>query len=693
MAPPRAASMLRSAPITIPCLAVLPLLAWWSADQAGSSVTRWAPGALAVLVLLAIAFLTVPNTWSRVPRLVLAAAALLLASTAWSFATIGWADDRGAALEGADRGLLYLALFCLFALWRQRTQTATVLVTAWTFIVIAIALVAALRLPGAAHPQDLFLDDRLSFPAGYPNASAATFAMAIWPAIVLAASARVPIAVRAACAGGAVLCIDLALLAQSRGALIAMPATGLLTLALVPGRLRTLAALLPVAAGVGLSARATLHVSDVLQRVSGLPAEQTIATAGRHILLGGVVAAAIVAAFAAVERHRPPRRVTRERIAVAWRAVALAAIAVAVVGGGVALGDPVHRVDSAWDSFKGGYKYDPDQTSRLVGGLGSNRYDFYRVALDVFKAHPVVGHGVDGFQQDYLRQGRSTETPRYPHSWELRALSQTGLIGALLLVGALGCAFAAGLRGMRAGSADPDNAVLRAATGGAALMGATYLLVHGSADWFFELAGLGAPLFVLLGLAAGLAPARVVAADATATAGRVRRRRARGPVQLGVVAVGLVASLVLLVPPLLSALDEQAATSFFVARPLDAYQRLHRATDENPFSDRAPLLEGSIALRFGDLARADRAFAQALDRVPDGQYATLQRGAIASARGDRVRARALLARAVQLAPRDPIAREALQVVSSGGTVDVTNLTRRILADAQQLTAPSPTPKG
>ncbi len=65
---------------------------------------------------------------------------------------------------------------------------------------------------------------------------------------------------------------------------------------------------------------------------------------------------------------------------------------------------------------------DSTSGSRLVSGLGSDRYDFYRVALDEFAAHPLVGIGADNFRQQYLAHGRSDETPHYPHSVELRTL-------------------------------------------------------------------------------------------------------------------------------------------------------------------------------------------------------------------------------------------------------------------------------
>ena len=48
------------------------------------------------------------------------------------------------------------------------------------------------------------------------------------------------------------------------------------------------------------------------------------------------------------------------------------------------------RLEHGWDTFKGGYGANSTSGSRLISGLGSNRYDFYRVALDEFLAHPLA---------------------------------------------------------------------------------------------------------------------------------------------------------------------------------------------------------------------------------------------------------------------------------------------------------------
>jgi tetratricopeptide (TPR) repeat protein len=358
----------------------------------------------------------------------------------------------------------------------------------------------------------------------------------------------------------------------------------------------------------------------------------------------------------------------------------------------------VAHVQPSWDTFKGGYAADSVNGNRLVSGLGSNRYDFYRVALNEFVAHPVAGIGADNFAQQYLRYGRSDETPHYPHSVELRTLAQTGVIGALLALVGLGAALVAAARGLRGG--DPLARTVVAA----ALGGFGYWVVHGSFDWFWEFAGLGAPAFALLGVACALAPraraalaqstheAQLVteaspAAGASPISGEVLGRRRAAVLSrlgIGVGALVAVAAALSLAAPWLSQLQVQSAARVWRQAPQTAYARLNSAARLNPLSDEAYLVAGSIALRFGDLARADHEFALALGRTPGDAYAALELGAIASTENDRRAALAQLERAARLNPRDPLTRQALRLAREGKRVNVEELNRSILLKAQQL---------
>jgi len=139
-----------------------------------------------------------------------------------------------------------------------------------------------------------------------------------------------------------------------------------------------------------------------------------------------------------------------------------------------------------------------------------------------------------------------------------------------------------------------------------------------------------------------------------------------------------------LATPWLSQLQVQSAARIWTKAPRRAYARLNDAARLNPLSEEAYLVAGSIALRFGDLVRADHEFTLALGRTPGDAYATLELGAIASTREDHRSALELLERAARLNPRDPLTRKALLLARAGRRVDIQDLNRSILLNAQQL---------
>jgi tetratricopeptide (TPR) repeat protein len=674
---------LRAAPATLPALAAMALFLVWATDQAGYPVTHWGPGGLIVMALLGMALGVIGLRTREIPVAVKIALACLAAYTALSFLSILWAAVPGEAWEGANRTLLYLLVFALFACWRQRGQPAALLLVAWTLAMAGLALFTALHADGAtgAALQRLLPGGRLVDPTGYPNANAAQWLMAAWPAVLLARSERLPWPLRGLLAGAAVLLAGVALLSQSRGSLYATPVVLVLVFALIPGRIRSFALLAPVAAGIAAAAPTVLRVGNHLRGGSVVPA--TLHSAITAILVSAAAVALAVALGAAVESRRSFSSTAVSRLRAGIAVAAVVTLLVAVAGGLAAAGNPVTRIRHSWDSFKGGYSTNTSE-SRLVSGLGSNRYDFYRVALDEFRAHPVLGIGADNFQQQYLARGHSSETPRYPHSVELRTLAQTGLIGALLAVVGIAAALIAAAGALRSSDA------LARAVAAAALTGFAYWAVHSSFDWFWEFAGLGAPALALLGLAGSLAPARRTAVGppsgaVSEPAGRARLagRRAR----LAVLLAGGLAALagaLSLAAPWLSQLEVQEAARIWTTAPATAYARLDEAAQLNPLSDEPYLIAGSIALRYGDLPRADRDFVRALRRTPGDAYATLERGAIASARGERAAAVRLLGRAVRLNPRDALTRQALLLARAGRRISIDELNRGILLKARQL---------
>lgn len=655
---------LRAAPVTLPCLLAVVASLVLAADGGGVRLASWTPVAFGLLALLAVTAVLLRDGLRAVPAPVLAALGGLAAVCAWTYLSILWAADQGAAWEAANRTLLYLLVAALFGLWRQRPETAAFLLAAWSAGMVAVAALVAVRVLGADSLRAWFNGDRLVEPAGYANAAAAMWLLAAWPCVALAASARVPLAVRALLAGGIVLLVDLALLSLSRGAVLSLPVVVVLVLAVAPGRLRHAAVLAVAGAGVAATAPLVLDVGPALRIGVG---EGAAVDDALRAALAGALATGVAFACGVALGRRAVREAwlgpqTAARARAVWARTAVAGGVLGVVVLVAAAGNPVARAGDAWDSFRGSYETSRGAGESRLGELGSNRSDFYRVALDTFSAEPVLGVGADNYQAAYLRRGRARETPRYAHSWPLGTLAQLGLVGALLVaawLGATGWAAARALRG-------PDALAVAVATG--ALAAFAGFLVHGAGDWFWEFPPLALPAFALLGLALALIPPRAVS----------RGRRA-GLVGAGAIVVLCAVAAGSVWAPWASERDSAQAGRTWPADPLGAYERVERAATLNPLSAGPYLTGGTIALRRRTLDIADRYFAAALARNPDSAYATLQRGAIASARGDTARAIALLRRATALDRRDEVAAAALRTALRGESVDVDQLGTELLA--------------
>jgi tetratricopeptide (TPR) repeat protein len=691
---------LRRSPTVLPALGAVALFVLWASDQSGYPLTHWAPGALVVIALLVIALAAVRPRIAQIPRVVKFALAALAAYTVLAYFSILWSRVPGDAWEGANRTLLYLAVFALFACWRLDGLAAAVLLSAWTLAMVALAVFVLLHLDTATRAtlERAIPEARLVYPSDYVNSAAAQWLMAFWPALLLARSPRLPAYLRGALAGGAVILAQVALLSLSRGALYSCVVMLVIVFALSPERVRTFAVFVPIAVGIAVSAPAVLNVGE--EAPGRVVLASNLHSAVAVVLAAAAVTGVVVALLAALERRWPGSFPARASVRRAIAGAAIATLIASLTAGWVAAGDPVARAEHAWNTFKSPKGYGANGSgNRLLSGLGSSRYDFYRVALDEFVSHPVLGIGSDNFQQQYLVHGRTSTTPHYPHSLEMRTLSQTGLIGAALALAGLTAALVAAFRGGISKAArvrDP----LAGAVAVAALAGFLYWVVHGSVDWLWEFAGLGAPAFALLGLACALCPAdrhevshardpEVAPASATGTPGRAPPPAARS--LLGVALAARVAGAIValaacasLVAPWLSELQVQSAARIWAHAPRRALRELNTAADWNPLSDEANLLGGTIALRFGDLALADHQFALALERNPGGAYAMLERGAIASARGERNQAVVLLTRALELYPRSALARAALKTALAGGRVDLGELNRMILREAREL---------
>jgi len=657
----------RSVECTIVGVAALAVFAWWTSQAGGYFERDWMAGTLLLLVVGASSVIGLRSEITLPGRAAAVALGALAAYVAWSFLTILWADTPADALEGARRALAYLLFFTVFALlpWTRRTVLGALLAFIATMTVIAVHTLA--RLAGDAQLADRFMDGSLLGPVGYHNASAALFTMAAVPALMLATRRELPTWLRPPLLAVPTLLLGLAALGQSRGWLLTLPVVALAALLLSPDRLKLALFAVPVLAGLAFAAPDVIDLGEAGAGLMGIDSEAAmrplldvvvtklaLATAATF-----VIGAGLVAAERRWQTRAPLGRQARRRVAIALVGAGLAGATAA--GLLVTAGDPLQRIDSGWRQFT-----DVEYADSSSTGLGSGRYDFWRVALDSWRAHPVLGLGQDNFIEVYAAQRSTQEEPRWVHSLPLRLLTHTGLVGAALFL-----AFVVALARAATGAWRLTGEPGARAVVGAALLPAIVWAAHGSVDWFWEVPALSVVAFAFAAAVIGLGrPDRPPGSTGH------RGPRAQRAIAVATVATVLGAGAVLL-PEIVADRDIAVAEQTWRQDPARAYVRLDRAAGLNPLSPDAGLAEGRIALVRGDLRRARSAFAQAARRAQASWYPRFALGLVASAAREPDAARRHLRAARARNPREPLIADALRRVDGSAPLGFAEAQRRL----------------
>ena len=639
----------------LPALATFAICLVLVSQSGGVEPTTWLPAALLQLSLLVVLVALVHRF--SMPRLTVAAIGVLAALTTWSFLSILWADVRAPAWDGANLTLFYFAAFAALAFWPVRPVGAAAALTAFAAGLVVLGALALRDGIGAADPAAAVIyARRLSEPLGYPNATAVVFGMGAWLMLSLSQQQWLGRWWRALAVGLAVALAQLDFLAQSRGAVYTTPIVLVVYFALARRRLRAAA---PIAILALVSAPAVPTLLDVYNS-DGAAAQRDALGAAAGVLAASSLVGALIAALVLplLDRARVPTPSQRRFLRIAGLAVG--AIAVVLL---FAFAAPAARGERAWEQFKSGA--DPIGGTRL-GGLGSGRYDMWRVGLLEFERQPLQGIGANNFAVPYLEQRRAGEQPEYPHSLVVKTLAQLGLVGAFLLVAfvALGVGWSRG----------PDTQA-RGIAAAASVAFAAWLL-HATVDWLWEIPACGLMAFALLGLAAG-----VRREPGARLGGNRMRRRALLLAAGSAAAVAAVASLGF---PWISARYEARAADSWRSNPSAAYAELERASSLNPLSERPYLLLGAIASRLGDRPLMRSSFERALERNPFNWYAHLELAIALSDGSDRVRAARHIASAVELNPGEPLIRKVQRALADGRTVDPAEIDRALLEHVRTL---------
>jgi hypothetical protein len=438
--------------------------------RAWAGVIAWA--------LALVALVLVPGAVPRGRAAGLAIGGLALLGL-WTLVSIGWAPIAGSAYHAGQLNLLYLgALLAATGLLRGRaTLRAIEPVFALGALIVILYGLSQRFFPGAVHLTNSYTaEGRLDQPLSYWNAMGELAAIGFVLAARMTGDPSRPRGLRAAAAAAAAP-LGLGLyLSFSRGALFA-GAAGLLVLVVVSARREVLwgVAVCVVAGGVAAAVAAPFRGVTALAGGLGTRESQGVIV---------LVALVVIAALAALGAVSVTRRARGGPLALPARAPA---IALAVIGAGLALAIVLGAKETSGL---------PSGTSAArFTTLSSDRYDYWRVALDAFAKQPVHGVGAGGWAVEWLRFRREQAYAVDAHSLPLQTLAELGLIGIVALAA------------MLAGVIDAARQALARARPLAAgpVAALVVYLAHSPLDWDWQLPALTLVAVALAGAMLGLA--------------------------------------------------------------------------------------------------------------------------------------------------------------------------------------------
>ena len=366
-------------------------------------------------------------------------AGLLLAFAALSALSVVWSVAPDHSWQDSGRLLAYSGVFAaavaLVRVAPERWPAVLGGIALASVVVCAYALLTKI-FPGSLAPSDTFA--RLEEPYGYWNALGLTAAMGVICCMWLGARRSGHALLSALAYPAAGLLLLTLVLAYSRGALVALAIGLVLWFCLVPLRLRGAAVL--IVAGACAAAVAAFDFSKHALSAEGVALAQRT-SAGHQ--LGALVLAMVIAltvagiAIGFLDARRAPSLLLRRRVG----ALLLALIAFALVGFAGALahssrgftGSISHAVSVLTNPNA---KTPPNTPGRLTA-VASVRARYWKEALQIYDAHPVLGVGADGYQTARLRFRTETLEVKHAHGFAVQTLADLGLVGLAIALALL----------------------------------------------------------------------------------------------------------------------------------------------------------------------------------------------------------------------------------------------------------------
>ncbi|MBV9309881.1 MAG: O-antigen ligase family protein, partial [Solirubrobacterales bacterium] len=571
---------------------------------------------------------------------------------AWSGVTLIWSVTPDQTWTEVNRALTYALVLVVAIAAGSSHERSRELIAAGALGAVLVVTLYALgqKLFPGIHVGGIFsfnqtqLVPRLQEPFGYWNALGLFVALGIPIALVLAVDRRRGERLRLAALVAIQLMGLVVGLTYSRGAVLALVCGLVVVIAFSRARLRSLMWLaLPCLAMVpplvvGLTSHSLTNVSVSLAQRE---------RAG--LVLAGVVVLSVLALWMAGQRllllersvevsPRQAERIGRGLAGALAVGLVCASVAVALSSRGLS-----GTVSHAWTSFTTTRAIGNYNPGRLLSADSANRWVWWKEAASAFGNRPLGGWGAGSFGVVNLLYRHNTLSVQQPHSVPLQFLVETGIIGAMLALAAFASLVAVCAGGIRR-SGGSERLLSAALLAGIAIYG-----VHALYDWDWDIPGVTLPAVLFAGVLIGA---------------RGHRPRSLIPHGVGPLARSLAlaaATAVMCVFVLSGAAPSVAASkasAAVVTASSPSQSAIDRAQDDaavatrlDPLSDAGPLANATIALRRGNLVRAQHYTLQAIRRDPNDVEAWQRLVFIEFARHDEVGVYQSLQRLLRLDPQ------------------------------------------
>jgi len=420
-------------------------------------------------------------------------------------ASVLWSVEPDGSFQAAGRLLSYTLFFAVAViagrLAPRRFTPVFGALALWSLAVCAYAL-ATKVFPATLAAQETYA--RLQAPYGYWIATGLTAVLGVFAALWFAARREGHALARALAFPLITLLVVVLLLTYSRGPLVVLVVGLALWFALVPLRLRSLAAL---AVGVlfAVPPIAFAFANHALSSEAVPLAARSRAGSQLGVIcafcLAGSALSGVALIYASGRRAPSPR--LRRRLGGAALA-ALAVVVLAAVGGLAAshrglFGTVSHDLQTLFNPNA----TPPANTPGRLTAVASVRARYWLEGMEAFIHHPLLGVGAEGYAVARLRYRHDTLTVRQAHSFLVQTLADLGVVG--LLVGA--ALFAAWLTAVLR----PLRSSRFASAGESVAVRALFCIVfafglHSLVDWTWEVPGTACAALLAAGFLAAQGP-------------------------------------------------------------------------------------------------------------------------------------------------------------------------------------------